>query len=60
LDVDNALDTGATRERLLFLPNRAAPERSFRELRERNRHVSFGLTIKRSFGGAKASAAPSS
>jgi hypothetical protein len=60
LDVDNALDTGATRERLLFFPNRAAPERSFRELRERNRHVSFGLTIKRSFGGAKASAAPSS
>jgi hypothetical protein len=60
LDVDNALDTGATRERLLFSPNRASPEQAFRELRERNRHANFGLTIKRSFGGAKASVAPSS
>ena len=60
LDVDNALDTGAIRERRLFFPNRASPQLSFREIRERNRHVNFGLTVKRSFGGAKASAAPSS
>jgi hypothetical protein len=60
LDVDNALDTGAIRERRLFFPNRALPQQSFREIRERNRHVNFGLTVKRSFGGSKASAAPSS
>jgi hypothetical protein len=52
LDVDNAIDTGASRERLRFLPNRAAPQRTINELRERNRHVSIGLTFKRSFGGA--------
>ena len=52
LDLDNALDTNANRERLLFFPHRAAPERSIRELRERNRHVSIGLTVKRSFGGS--------
>ncbi len=60
LDLDNALDTGATRERVLFFPHRAAPEQSIRELRERNRHLNFGLTIKRSFGGATALATPAS
>jgi hypothetical protein len=60
LDFDNALDTGATRERLRFLPHRAAPQASIRELRERNRHVNMGLTIKRSFGGAAAGVAPRS
>lgn len=53
-DVDNLLDTSANRERLLFFPNRAAPEMSLHELRERNRHVNFGLTVKRSFGGGVA------
>ncbi|HEU5285044.1 MAG TPA: hypothetical protein VFU20_00870, partial [Sphingomicrobium sp.] len=52
LDVDNALDTSASRERLLFFPNRADPEMSIREVRERNRHLNIGLTVKRSFGGA--------
>jgi len=55
LDVDNAFDTGAERERLLFFPNRRDTESSIRELRERNRHVSVGLTLKRSFGGASSS-----
>lgn len=51
-DVDNLLDTNANRERLLFFPNRAAPEQSAHERRERNRHINVGLTVKRSFGGA--------
>ncbi|NVD45318.1 outer membrane beta-barrel protein [Qipengyuania atrilutea] len=51
-DVDNLFDTGAKRERLIFSPNRAVPQSSFREFRERNRHLNFGLTLKRSFGGA--------
>jgi len=50
-DVDNALNTWAARDRLIFLPNRLTPEFVFNEFRERNRHVNFGLTIKRSFGG---------
>ena len=51
LDLDNALDTGGARERLLSFPDRLEPDFSLRELRERNRHVSVGLTVKRSFGG---------
>ena len=41
LDVDNAFDTGAERERLLFFPNRRDTDSSIREFRERNRHVSI-------------------
>ncbi|MBA2467345.1 MAG: TonB-dependent receptor [Sphingomonas sp.] len=51
LDLDNALNTSGNRERRLFFPNRADTELSLREIRERNRHPSFGLTVKRSFGG---------
>jgi hypothetical protein len=54
LDVDNLLNTSGNRERLRFLPNRAFPNQSLREVRERNRHPSFGITVKRSFGGAAA------
>lgn len=50
LDVDNALDTAGNRERRLFFPTRLEPELALHELRERNRHVSVGLTVKRSFG----------
>ena len=46
------------RRRLLFLPNRVQPELAFDEFRERDRHLTFGLTIKRSFGSASATAAP--
>lgn len=52
LDVDNAFNTTGNRNRLIFSPNRATPEFVFNEFRERNRHLNFGLTIKRSFGGA--------
>ncbi len=52
LDVDNAFDTSGNRARRLFFPNRATPDDVIDEIRERNRHVSFGLTLKQSFGGS--------
>ena len=51
LDLDNALDTTGNRDRLLFIPNRAQPKQILDEFRERNRHVSVGVTLKQSFGG---------
>ena len=51
-DVDNLLNNGASRIRTYYLPNRSTPEPGRREVRERNRHVSFGLTLKHSLGGA--------
>jgi hypothetical protein len=57
-DIDNALNTSGNRNRLIFSPNRATPEFVFNEFRERNRHLNFGLTIKRSFGGGGAAPAP--
>ena len=53
-DVDNLFDTGAFRERTFYDPNRSNLEPESFELRERNRHVSFGMTLKHSFGGAGA------
>src|SRR4029078_703725 len=50
LDVDNLCETSGNRERLLFRPNRADPRLIFDEVRERNRHKSVGITLKRSFG----------
>lgn len=50
LDIDNAIDTNAIRTRTFFEPNRSNPTPSSRELRERNRHVSIGLTLKQTFG----------
>ena len=50
-DVDNLLDTSGNRDRLLFRPNRADPKTIRDEFRERNRHRSFGITLKQSFGG---------
>ena len=52
LDVNNLFNTHAYRERLFFSPNRSAAEPGVRELRERNRHLNFGISIKQSFGGA--------
>lgn len=54
LDLDNAFATSGNRIRHLFFPNRADPELSLKEVRERNRHLNFGLTVKRSFGGGVA------
>lgn len=51
LDVDNALGTHAARDRLIFFPNRAVPEQSINEFRDRNRHQAFGITLKQDFGG---------
>jgi hypothetical protein len=53
-DVDNIFNTSGNRERLLFRPNRATPDQAFVETRERNRHLSFGITLKQSFGGSGA------
>lgn len=50
-DVDNVLNSHGFRDRQIFLPNRAAPTLSIHEFRERSRHVTLGLTVKRSFGG---------
>ena len=52
LDVDNVFSTSGNRNRLLFRPNRADADEIIDEMRERNRHRSFGLTLKQSFGGA--------
>lgn len=54
LDVDNVIDTQAFRERIRYIPNRTNPPPAIREMRERNRHLTFGLTIKQSFGGGVA------
>jgi len=50
--VDNLLATHAARNRILFRPNRAEPDRVFDEFRDRDRHQSFQITLKQSFGGA--------
>jgi hypothetical protein len=57
LDVDNLFDTAGLRERLIFIPHRAETDRRLDELRERNRHLNLGLTLKRSFGGGAAAGA---
>ena len=51
LNVDNVAETSGDRDRTLFRPNRAAPLMIFDEFRERNRHKSVGITLKKSFGG---------
>jgi hypothetical protein len=50
--IDNALSTHAARDRILFRPNRADPAAVFDEFRDRNRHRSFQITLKQSFGAA--------
>ena len=52
LSLDNALDTHAARDRLLFLPNRAHPTAVFDEFRDRDQHRQISITLKHSFGGA--------
>ena len=55
LDVDNLFETSGNRDRLRFFPNRATHDLIIDEFRERNRHKSFGITFKQSFGGGGAS-----
>jgi hypothetical protein len=52
LSIDNALSTHAARDRLIFFPNRAQGDAAIHEYRDRNRHRSFQITLKQSFGGA--------
>ncbi len=52
LDVDNAIATPGQRLRRIFIPNRRDADQVIEEFRERNRHLNFGLTLKRTFGGA--------
>ncbi|WP_309660652.1 outer membrane beta-barrel protein [Sphingomonas sp.] len=51
-DVDNLFDTDGQRERIFSFPNRSNPNPDVREFRERNKHVSFGITLKQTLGGA--------
>ncbi len=53
LDLDNAINTHGARNRLISIPNRLNPDFVINEFRERNRHLNFGLTVKRSFGGGE-------
>jgi hypothetical protein len=46
------LSTHAARDRILFRPNRAEPDVVLDEFRDRNRHRSFQITLKQSFGGS--------
>ncbi len=59
-DVDNLINTRGIRNRLFTFPNRSGPTPTLNEYRERNTHLNFGLTLKRTFGGtAKVVAAAS-
>jgi len=49
LNVDH---TFGKRIRLLSFPNRADPDFNFREFRERDRHLTFALTVKQTFGSS--------
>lgn len=51
-DIDNLFNTRGIRNRLFTFPNRSFPTPSLNEFRERNSHPNFGLTVKRTFGGA--------
>jgi len=48
LDVNHVF---GKRNRLLFRPNRAEPSLIINEFRERDQHISVGLTLKQTFGG---------
>lgn len=50
-DVDNLLNTRGLRLRELSSPNRADPQTTTDEFRERNRHPVVTLTLKQGFGG---------
>jgi hypothetical protein len=50
LSGENLFDVAGTRNRLFFIPDRTAAEPSFVEDRRRNRHVTFTLSLKHSFG----------
>jgi hypothetical protein len=49
-DIDNLFNTKGLRNRLFTFPSRASPTPSLNEFRERNAHLNFGLTLKRTLG----------
>ncbi len=53
LNVDHVF---GKRNRLLFRPNRADPDFIINEFRERDQHISVGLTLKQTFGGGSGGA----
>jgi len=57
-DVENLFDTDGLRIREIYIPDRSNPAFALNEFRRRSRHLNFGLTVKRSFGGGGAAAAP--
>lgn len=54
LDFENLFSTQDIRDRVFTFPNRGFDGPDMRELRERNRHRTFQLTLKRNFGGGGA------
>ncbi|PLK26965.1 TonB-dependent receptor [Novosphingobium sp. TH158] len=54
LDIDNLLNTAGQRMRTFYLPNRTAALPAITEFRHRNSHLSFTLSINRTFGGTGA------
>jgi len=56
-EVNNLFNTRGLRGREFTFPNRSLPDPSLIEFRERNSHVSFSFSLKRSFGGAGKAAA---
>ena len=50
-DIENLFAVKGLRNRLFTFPNRSNPVPSLYEVRERNSHRVFGLTVKRTFGG---------
>lgn len=59
LNVENMFNTKGLRIREIYIPHRAEPDFALREVRERSRHLDFGLTVKRSFGKAGSGAGAS-
>ncbi len=52
LSINNLFNTRGLRSREFTFPNRSLPDPSLHEFRERNSHVAFTFSLKRSFGGA--------
>lgn len=52
LNVNNLFATQGVRDRVFTFPNRSIPGPDLRELRERNQHQTFQLSLKQTFGGS--------
>ncbi len=56
LEVNNLFNTRGLRGREFTFPNRSIPDPSLIEFRERNSHVNFTVSLKRTFGSKKTAA----